>query len=130
MTKTTELIQSSAKELEHYQRVRKTFEAPDQKAPPNFPIPPAQHNEQHSFRPKFKTRTSTKDSGKGKGKAIQWNSEDDEDEDEAYVTSNDYTTPDRYRSTNGSAKGKGVVHDASMNHAFGDANPDDEGLYE
>ena len=129
-----ELIHSSAKELEHYQRIRKTFEGPDQKAPQSFPIPPVQHNEQHSFRPKFKTRTSTKDSGKGKGKAIQWNSEDDEDEDEdedeAYVTSNDYTTPDRYRRANGSAKGKGVLRDASVNHAFGDPNPDDEGLYE
>lgn len=67
-------------------------------------------------RSKPKSRYNTKAINKGKGKAIatNWSSEndyedgeDDDDDDEAYVTSNDYGTPARYASSNGSAKGKG-----------------------
>ncbi|KAL8850850.1 MAG: hypothetical protein Q9221_004264 [Calogaya cf. arnoldii] len=108
-----ELVGSvSAKELEHYQRVRQSFEAPSQQ-PQSAPVPrslPTPNSRQIlPTRPKFKNRTdtaikSTKEpidpSGKGKGKAPQnahSDSDNDEDDDDAYVTSNDspYKSPER-----------------------------------
>ncbi|KAL8883394.1 MAG: hypothetical protein Q9192_007194 [Flavoplaca navasiana] len=110
-----ELVGSvSAKELEHYQRVRQSFEAPSQQ-PPSASIPrtlPSTSRIQQPIptRPKFKNRSdtairSTKEppdpSGKGKGKAprISYSDSDndDEDDDDAYVTSNDspYKSPER-----------------------------------
>ncbi|CAD6571071.1 MAG: peroxisomal assembly protein [Alectoria sarmentosa] len=107
-----ELVGSvSAKELEHYQRVRHAFEGPTnaQKAPNitaasripapitnEYLQPPASGN-----RPKPVSRIGTAKQadpkGKGKGKATQWDSDDDDDDD-AYVTSNDFAgTPDRKR---------------------------------
>ncbi|MCJ1378380.1 peroxisomal assembly protein [Xylographa soralifera] len=125
----------SAKELEHYQRVRRTFEGPKRS---NSSGAQSTRNELlltpstdgipgDSSRPQFKSRTSskTKEIGKGKGKAPQWASEDDDD-DEAYVTSNDYGTPSRYKSANGSIKGKGVVRDGVLHNGFQDAAQDDE----
>ena len=54
---------------------------------------------------------------KGKGKATQWSSEeeednhheksDDDDDDDAYVTSNDFGTPQKHRLMNGGPEGKG-----------------------
>ena len=122
---------NSAKELEHYHRVRLTFEgpstnqnnssanvllaskvaAPDPDAHLHPPVP--------SIRPKMKSRASTtkpvksnvEPKGKGKGKATQWDS-DDEDDD-AYVTSNDFAdTPER--------RSNGV------NGSFGDVGADDD----
>lgn len=123
---------NSAKELEHYQRVRHTFEgpsanqknssanallsprlaAPDPDGHLNPPVP--------GIRPKMKSRASTtkpvkanaESKGKGKGKATQWDS-DDEDDDDAYVTSNDFAdTPER--------RSNGV------NGSFGDVGADDD----
>ncbi|MCJ1246213.1 peroxisomal assembly protein [Trapelia coarctata] len=129
----------SAKELEHYQRVRRTFEGPERiqssrEAPRSTTMPrivAPESIQQQDSRPKFKTRTMTKpkDSGKGKGKATQWASDDDED-DEAYVTSNDYGTPARYRNGTGNGKGKEVVRDGPLHDGFQDtAQDDDENLY-
>ncbi|KAL8976018.1 MAG: hypothetical protein Q9205_007899, partial [Flavoplaca limonia] len=109
-----ELVGSvSAKELEHYQRVRQSFEAPSQQ-PSSALIPrnlPSTTRIQQPIptRPKLKHRSdtairSTKDStdpsGKGKGKAprISYSdSDNDDDDDDAYVTSNDspYKSPER-----------------------------------
>ncbi|KAI4270197.1 MAG: hypothetical protein LQ337_006827 [Flavoplaca oasis] len=112
-----ELVGSvSAKELEHYQRVRQSFEAPSQQPssasiPRNLPFT-TRIQQPMPTRPKFKNRSdtairSTKDptdpSGKGKGKAPRIsrscsdNDDDDDDDDDAYVTSNDspYKSPER-----------------------------------
>ncbi|KAL9121464.1 MAG: hypothetical protein Q9187_001976 [Circinaria calcarea] len=121
-----ELIGSvSAKELEHYQRVRKAFEGPTLNSsstggnlPPqlDLPYPKVNGTGQAVYsRSKPKPRYNTKAINKGKGTAIatNWSSEhdyedgEDDDDDEAYVTSNDYGTPARYASSNVSAKGKG-----------------------
>ena len=129
------MLSSSAKELEHYKRVRNTFEGPSKdeasKAGPlasnRVPVhavdghlePPVLNT-----RPKMKTRTSTAKpkvsldhKGRGKGKAAQWHSDDDDDDD-AYVTSNDFVgTPESKKS--------------GVNGAFGDvAKYDDEELYQ
>ena len=82
-------------------------------------------------RPQFETRSNTKptDNGKGKGKAKQWASDDDDEDDEAYLTSNDYGTPYRYKSANGSMKGKEVVRDGTLKDGFQDTALDDEDLY-
>ena len=123
----------SAKELEHYQRVRQTFEGPppSENGSRSVSSPaisdPREMRAKHidrplPSRPKLPTRTSTakiKDKGigkgKGKGKAIaRWDSEnddededdEDEDEDDAYVTSNDYGgTPSRSRDGSVEANG-------------------------
>ena len=121
----------SAKELDHYHRVRQQFEGPakPQTIPSRVPhvsrIPgptttPDGHLEPPKLatRPKIKDRSSTikpkakqEPKGKGKGKATQWDSDEDDDDD-AYVTSNDFAdTPERRHS---SANG------------FGDAAGDDE----
>lgn len=120
------LIYHSAKELEHYQRVRQTFEGPpkdqDPKgpatAPSRIPAPKSHTSPALTNRPKLKTRTSTakpEAKGKGKGKATQWDSDDDDDDD-AYVTSNDSATPERRQSgINGNGNG-----------GFGDVGGDDD----
>ena len=114
----------SAKELEHYQKVRETFEGPSSSGSDTARALVSQFNPQHPEmngagqrippKPKPITRHGTKATDKGKGKAVakQWNSgddeeDDDDDDDEAYFTSNNYGTPARYASSNGSAKGKG-----------------------
>ena len=122
---------ASAMELEHYQRVRHTFEGPStnqNNSSANVPLGPrlaAQDPDGHlhppvpSIRPKMKGRASTakpvkptvEPKGKGKGKATQWDS-DDEDDD-AYVTSNDFAdTPER--------RSNGV------NGSFGNVGADDD----
>ena len=122
---------NSAKELEHYQRVRRSFEGPPTKqnnsSASTLPGPrvaaPDPDGHLHppvpNTRPKMKGRTSTtkpvkpnaEPKGKGKGKATQWDS-DDEDDD-AYVTSNDFAdTPER--------RSNGV------NGSFGDVGADDD----
>lgn len=122
---------NSAKELEHYQLVRRTFEGPstnqnNSSANASFgsrvaaPDPDGHlHAPVPSIRPKMKGRASTtkpvkpnaEPKGKGKGKATQWDS-DDEDDD-AYVTSNDFAdTPER--------RSNGV------NGSFGDVGADDD----
>ena len=122
---------NSAKELEHYQRVRRTFEDPStnqSNSSANVLLgsklaPPDPDGHLHapvaSIRPKMKGRASTakpvkpnaESKGKGKGKATQWDS-DDEDDD-AYVTSNDFAdTPER--------RSNGV------NGSFGDVGADDD----
>ncbi|KAL8634807.1 MAG: hypothetical protein Q9226_009430 [Calogaya cf. arnoldii] len=106
-----ELVGSvSAKELEHYQRVRQSFEAPSQQpSSASVPrsLPPSNARQMMPPRPKFKNRTETAirsseepidPAGKGKGKAPQTSHSDSDDEDDdAYVTSNDspYKSPER-----------------------------------
>lgn len=134
------LISPSAKELEHYQRVRRTFEGPERnkssrELPSSTPIPrivAPEPTQQQNSRPKLKARAMTqpKESSKGKGKATQWASDDEDDDDEAYVTSNDYGTPARYRNGTGNNKGKEVVRDGPLHDGFRDtAQDDDENLY-
>lgn len=118
--------------------MRRTFEGPERnrisrEAPSSTTIPriaAPESSPQQESRPKLKTRTTIKpkDNGKGKGKATQWASDDDDDE--AYVTSNDYGTPARYRNGNGNGKGKEVVRDGPLHDGFQDsAQDDDENLY-
>ena len=126
---------TSAKELEHYQRVRHTFEGPSTNQnnylanislSSRLPAPDPDgllHPPVPSIRPKLKGRGSTtkpvkatiEPKGKGKGKATQWDSDDEEDD--AYVTSNDFAdTPER--------RSNGV------NGSFGNvAADDDEEVY-
>ena len=110
---------NSAKELEHYQRVRAAFEGPTKtktSAAPNPLSLPASSPGKEKFsashlhppapasrrQPKpVRTNTARKDDpkGKGKGKVTKWESDDDDDDDDdddAYVTSNDTMgTPER-----------------------------------
>ena len=125
---------NSVKELEHYQRVRRTFEGPstDQSNSSDnvsldsklaAPDPDGHlHAPVASIRPKMKSRASTakpvkpnaEPKGKGKGKATQWDS-DDEDDD-AYVTSNDFAdTPERRSNgVNGSFEDVGADDDKEI----------------
>ncbi|KAL9582126.1 MAG: hypothetical protein Q9203_005625 [Teloschistes exilis] len=104
-----ELVGSvSAKELEHYQRVRQSFEAPT-KPSSISPVPNVLPQRSMPTRPKPNRRTNTaikahpiasvnNVNGKGKGKAIQMSDSDhDDDDDDAYVTSNDFAekTPEK-----------------------------------
>ena len=122
-------LPNSAKEVEHYQRVRASFEGPAKPQaiaapqPASLPArtnlalspgtphlqPPSPDSHKH---PKFvRSNTAKKDNlkGKGKGKATKWDSDTDDDDDDAYVTSNDSMgTPDQR--TNGSF-GNGVADD-------------------
>ena len=124
------LFHFSAKELEHYHRVRQTFEGPS-KAPPISNHGPSLAVHGHletpvlSKRPQMKSRTSTakpkaspEPKGKGKGKATNWNSDDDDDDDDddAYVTSNDFASTPKRRASN-------------TNGSFGEAGDDDDELY-
>ncbi|KAI4242651.1 MAG: hypothetical protein LQ352_007191 [Teloschistes flavicans] len=109
-----ELVGSvSARELEHYQRVRQSFEAPS-KPPSISPVANVVPQRTMPTRPKATRRTNTaikaqpiasldNANGKGKGKAIQMSDSDDDDDDDAYVTSNDFAekTPEK-----GKGKGK------------------------
>lgn len=107
----------SAKELEHYQHVRRSFEGVDAlktaspqyhgATPTRIPAPvgtlaPSILNQvpkpKSSSRP-AKPKSKAKGTGKGKGKATVWDSTDDtedgdedkyEDEDDAYLTSHDF----------------------------------------
>ncbi|KAL9103527.1 MAG: hypothetical protein Q9163_001445 [Psora crenata] len=112
-----ELVGSvSAKELEHYKRVRHEFEGPSNAGSSTDLLTQASKNSQGltdidghlhppvpTRRPKLPTRSSTLKpkptaEAKGKGKATEWDSdEDDEDDedDEAYMTSNDFTPIER-----------------------------------
>jgi len=118
--------------LDHYQRVRHTFEGPSKGQEPKTPatvpsrIPAPKPNSHLSppaptHRPKLKSRTSTakpEAKGKGKGKATRWDSEDDDDDDDdddAYVTSNDFATPEQRQS--------GVTSNGNW---FGDVGGDDD----
>ena len=122
---------ASAKELEHYQRVRYTFEGPSNNqnnSSANLSLStrlaaPNPNGHLHPpvpiVRPKLKGRASTMEpvkptvgpKGKGKGKATQWDSDDEEDD--AYVTSDDFVdTPERR--SNGA------------NGSFGDVGADDD----
>ena len=108
-----------AKELEHYQRVRRSFEnsspAPQNPASTSLQkqqstIPAALGN----IRSNGHLRPGDKAKGKGKGKATRWNeSEDEEEDDEAYVTSNDFPpTPEPERADQADGRGYGPVgHD-------------------
>ena len=131
------MLLPSAKELDHYQRVRHTFEAPSktQSTNPSRPTPtriPAPTTDGHleppvqNTRPKLKSRSSTTKpgispelNGKGKGKVTNWESDDDDDDDDdddAYVTSNDFAeTPERRMSgTNGTFGGVGQDDDEEL----------------
>ena len=103
----------SAKELEHYQHVRRTFEGFDTSknsvssnydiAPTRIPAPvgasvQSVYNQGAKLKLKYRAATSkSKAKGTGKGKATAWdsnddteNKDDDEDEDDAYLTSQDF----------------------------------------
>lgn len=129
----TDPFHFSAKELEHYHRVRQTFEGPSKTQSSNTPLPPATQVPPHATnshleppvptkRPTMKGRSSTSipkaispPKSKGKGKATNWDSDDDDDDD-AYVTSNDFVeTPERRKS--------------GMNGSFGEGADNDEDLY-
>ncbi|KAI4194882.1 MAG: hypothetical protein LQ348_002547 [Seirophora lacunosa] len=107
-----ELVGSvSVKELQHYQRVRDSFETPSDKLPPPTtppdPIP---------TRPRATKRTNTAirsqpidTNGKGKGKARSNDAGSDSSTDDVYVTSNDsvHTSPQPHRPKAPQGKGKG-----------------------
>ncbi|MDI1491244.1 MAG: peroxisomal assembly protein [Ramalina farinacea] len=125
-----ELVSSvSAKELEHYQRVRRDFEgpprsqsgvgtsAPASNQPYGYSIPPGKKPKAPQRSSTMVHRPSEESKGKGKGKATTWDSDEDDD-DEAYVTSNDYATPERRKSS--------VLNGGGVN-GFRDVGEDDDG---
>ncbi|MCJ1279170.1 peroxisomal assembly protein [Puttea exsequens] len=136
---TTNPTAHSAKELEHYQRVRHTFEGSSTAASSSQPKPhsnpPTTHLQlpQPALRPKPKSHASNtgkasakrkgKGKGTGKGKATRWDSDDDDDDDDAdddaYVTSSDYL---------GTLERRGSVHGNGNGTAdgFGDVGGDDD----
>ena len=113
----------SAKELEHYQRVRRDFEGPSTPktsngipaiAPTRIPGPAQVDGHVHppvpTKRPKPPTPNDTNKTkptmeAKGKGKATTWDSDDLDDDDDAYVTSNDFATPERKKGVSNGAFG-------------------------
>ena len=119
-----ELVGSvSAKELEHYARVRAAFEGPEtlmQKAgkPPNLPAPEMRRGPLPT-RPKNHMNTTLNGKARavkgpnvapnGKGKTAGWDSsEEEDDDDEAYITSNDFqATPERGSKSSGVAGFRG-----------------------
>lgn len=116
-----ELVGSvSAKELEHYARVRATFEGAEQKigkprissqlllpGPTRGPMP-TRSKDKRSIVGGAKASDAPVQESKGKGKSRHDDSSD-EDDDDAYITSNDFqATPERgsrSRSTTGFGTG-------------------------
>ncbi|KAL8932642.1 MAG: hypothetical protein Q9216_006745 [Gyalolechia sp. 2 TL-2023] len=123
-----ELVGSvSAQELEHYQSVRRSFEAPSKPPPPHPSMPFVPTRPQPSRRTDTAIRSPRLDSevrGKGPQTSSGQESESegesvdsDDDDDEAYITSNDslHASPERRGARdgdelggwNGEGKGKG-----------------------
>jgi hypothetical protein len=130
--------------LEHYQKVRATFEGPSKDsahakptaagAPSSIP-PRSSSNGTLTASPSgttlpYRSLIPPKShplggGGKGKGKEpTHWVSELEETDSEAYLTGNDYGTP-AHGLGNGSVKGKGRV---AVNSEFG-GEGEDEDLY-
>ena len=118
----TELVGSvSAKELEHYARVRAAFEGPEvQKQISASPFPeltkvpmPTKTKDKNSIPSgKAKAVFRPRKEANGKGKSSTWDSSE-EDDDEAYITSNDFqNTPERgNRRSSAMGFGPGHVND-------------------
>ncbi|MCJ1485537.1 peroxisomal assembly protein [Schaereria dolodes] len=132
-----ELVGSvSAKELEHYHRVRKIFEGPiPSQSDGDSAIAVSEqqaslhtgHGQKFLSRPKSKTRTSSHKS-QGRSKSRQWDT-DEEEEDDVYMTSNDAVSSSRHKSTNGRNK-EPTQTLSGIENAFEDLTKDDnEDLY-
>ena len=101
-----ELVGSvSAKELEHYARVRAAFEGPEKAGKPMYsptteairgPMPTRPKNKSTTLNGKARAVSNGRNvAPNGKGKTSHWDSSE-EDDDEAYITSNDFqATPER-----------------------------------
>ncbi|KAI4124186.1 MAG: hypothetical protein LQ338_004934 [Usnochroma carphineum] len=128
----------SAKELDHYQRVRQSFETPSKPPPPTTSLLPSAPM---PTRPKPTKRTNTvirsqpvDSKGKGKGKARQEiitndvDSDSNDDDDDAYVTSNDsiHHSPEPKLRMKG--KGKATMIPRPVD-GFGDPSADDKEMY-
>lgn len=121
----------SAKELDHYERVRKTFDSSGDSKNHDAELkesPPAAARELplHS-KPKYKNRSNSK--GKGKGKAPIRDMDDfqgdDTGDDEGQHDYKQLPIINGYKSANGSSKGKGAIRDLDTD-GFGDPSKGDE----
>ena len=64
--------------------------------------------------PNNKGKSNLTIAAKGKGKATTWESDEDDDDDEAYMTSNDFVTPER--------------RESGTDGIFGDVGTDDDNM--
>ena len=144
----------SAKELEHYQTVRRAFESSGSEKDhrqatsgltPSQAIQQAQVFMNGTTRPPSRPPFRARPRGKGKGQTSEWGSPPmsrrdsdeglDESDDDAYVTSNDYGTPVSRMSRSGEGKGKGKARggtrgaDANGHYGFQDQADGDDELY-
>lgn len=121
----------SAKELEHYERVRKTFDSSGEShkdTTQSSANPPVTQENTLPSRPKSKDRTASKGKGKGKAPARDWadfeaDDEPGDDEDESAGTNR--ATSNGHKSLNGWAKGKAVSRNLGSS-GFGDPSENDE----
>ena len=122
----------SAKELEHYERVRKTFDSssePHKDATQPSPNPQVRGTDtQLPTRPKSKDRPASKGKGKGKAAARDWGdfeADDEPSDEEDEAPGNNRANPNGHKSVNGWAKGKGVSRNFGPG-GFGDPSENDE----
>ena len=121
----------SAKELEHYERVRKTFDSSGDsrketiEPPAN---PPASRRSLLPTRPKLRDRAASKGKGKGKAPARDWaafEADDEPGDDEDESAGNGRLTSTGPKSVNGWTKGKATTRNPGPG-GFGDPSENDE----
>jgi len=122
----------SAKELEHYERVRKTFDTPGEShkdtTEPSLNPETSRADTLLPTRPKSKDRTASKGKGKGKAPARDWadfEADDEPGDDEDESAGNSRGTINGHRQTNGWAKGKAANRNLGPS-GFGDPSQNDE----
>jgi len=126
------LAMYSAKELEHYERVRKTFDSSGESHKDTTESSAISQESRAGTllptRPKSKDRTASLGKGKGKAPARDWvdfEADDERGDDEEKSAGNSRATPNGHRPMNGWAKGKAENKTLSSS-GFGDPSENDE----
>ena len=122
---------NSAKELEHYERVRKTFdsfgEPQNKSAEASSGRPVTAEESSLPSRPNFKDRPGSKGKGKGKAAVRDWGAfaVDEPGDDEGENVANSRHSTNGHKSLNGWGIGKRAVPNLETD-GFGDASANDE----
>ncbi len=121
----------SAKELEHYERVRKTFDTSGESTSGGTGIPSRpqtiRRDSALQSKQKNKERSSSKGKGKGKAPVSDWGdvADDEPGDDEGDPSSNHHANINGHTSTNGWGKGKSIDRNFGAD-GFGDPSENDE----